>query len=255
MRLIVLILALLGPLTVSAATIERPLLFAVKAPGANSPTSYLFGTVHWTVGVKDLPPFVLETFDRADAHYFEMDKSVEFSALEKFLREPHREDLLHYRRQSALLNQFRLLVLYPSLPSLDNELTVRAQRNGHKVLTLETDAIREIGERLDREHGYGRSCRLSDYLEDQRRLDELDQELAALRPNYLALTPDDLDTGPLVPEPDMSYRNQVWMATLIREMSARSAFVSVGVLHLPGPTGLLAELRARGFEVRAVGPR
>lgn len=45
-------------------------------------------------------------------------------------------------------------------------------------------------------------------------------------------------------------RNRHWMAPLSRYLNEGEAVVVVGAMHLPGPGGLMALLRSRGFEVR-----
>jgi len=44
-------------------------------------------------------------------------------------------------------------------------------------------------------------------------------------------------------------RNRDWMAALVPELAKGGAFVAFGALHLPGDTGIVQLLRARGFEV------
>lgn len=44
-------------------------------------------------------------------------------------------------------------------------------------------------------------------------------------------------------------RNRAWMANLIPLLDAGGAFINVGAAHLPGPEGLIAILRSRGYRV------
>lgn len=47
-------------------------------------------------------------------------------------------------------------------------------------------------------------------------------------------------------------RNRNWIPTIIHAMSQHSILVSVGAGHLPGPDGVIALLKAQGFEVTPV---
>jgi len=47
-------------------------------------------------------------------------------------------------------------------------------------------------------------------------------------------------------------RNRAWLAGLRRALDRGGAFVAVGALHLPGPEGLIALLRADGYAVTRV---
>jgi uncharacterized protein YbaP (TraB family) len=44
-------------------------------------------------------------------------------------------------------------------------------------------------------------------------------------------------------------RNRAWMDVLVPQLELGGVFAAFGALHLPGETGVIELLRARGFEV------
>lgn len=73
--------------------------------------------------------------------------------------------------------------------------------------------------------------------------DEVTQALRTLAPSAA-----DADT---LHELLVADRNKAWMPMLTRYLDEGAAFVNVGAAHLPGPDGLIALLRERGYKVEA----
>jgi hypothetical protein len=67
--------------------------------------------------------------------------------------------------------------------------------------------------------------------------------------NALAETPADAE---IYYKLMVTERNRAWMPNLTRYLDEGQAFVNVGAAHLPGPQGLIALLRSRGYRVEPI---
>jgi uncharacterized protein YbaP (TraB family) len=65
-------------------------------------------------------------------------------------------------------------------------------------------------------------------------------------------TPEHMQRAPAFFEEMLYARNARWLPVVLREHAAGGSFVGVGVAHLLGERGLVAELRAQGFTVRRI---
>jgi uncharacterized protein YbaP (TraB family) len=65
-------------------------------------------------------------------------------------------------------------------------------------------------------------------------------------------TPEHMQRAPAFFEEMLYARNARWLPVVLREHAAGGSFVGVGVAHLLGERGLVAELRAQGFSVRRI---
>jgi uncharacterized protein YbaP (TraB family) len=141
---------------------------------------------------------------------------------------------------------------------LDQYLINTAKANGQRIMGIET--VVEQMSALDRMSLKEQAAMLLDHLEHDGYTDEMDEMLDA----YAA---QDLERLMVAAEQGGSMSREMESA-LIRERNTRmvhrmdslmtlgeSAFFLIGAAHLPGPTGLINGLRAKGYRVVAVLPK
>lgn len=71
--------------------------------------------------------------------------------------------------------------------------------------------------------------------------------LAAMNSQYETPADAELEYRLIIAE-----RNQAWMPRLMKHLNDGQAFIIVGAAHLPGPQGLIALLRSRGYQVEPI---
>lgn len=253
-----------------------PFLWEVK--GTDGP-SYLFGTIHAGFqGDKELPPVVWDRLAAVDGFVMEADlTSVSPMALMQraALPDGQRLDALlgeaDWKKLIALVgagvphSSLKLLApwfayslviqtLYPTPTPLDLALQRRATELGKETTYLEdwSFQIDLLSEVMGVEE-------LRELLADQSKArTQLDAMVAAYRAGdfqqitALALDPDEVAAHPERMKRMFEDRNRAWIDALAPRLTKGGLFVAVGVGHFAGPTGMLALLRERGFEVRRV---
>lgn len=268
--------------------VERPFLYAVR--NTEQP-SYLFGTVHVGVSLEEaLPGQAFEALANPRIVLVEIDPAtVSPQQLADAARVPRRgptldrllpsllwhdlteelsgvmaaEGLKQMRPWFAMmmLMQQRVAVMHDGAPpeAMDLSIVRYAREQGIEVGALERlrDQLQALGGVPDEqmlqmlqemlEDPEAAQQKLVDMLEAYRQGDEL-------RLAQLVFDPAEVARAPEMYERLFTRRNAAWMPRLERELEAGGAFVAVGVGHLLGDDGLVAQLRERGFPVERVSP-
>lgn len=283
LRPALLLLLLLACAGLHAESAKRGLLWQVETP--QGAVSYLFGTIHSEdPRVLALPEPVKQAFGASHTLVLEMDLgTVDKAEMGKAMMLPPDQDLqrligakLYHQSVSAMAGrgypeeavrrlQPWAIILTLSMPQpktglyLDNALYLRAAEQGMTVLGLE---------QMDEQLGVFTSLSLAeqisllrDTLGEHEMLPQLFEQVLEA---YLQR-----DLGRLAELGKSSASNasgtqKRFMGTLVDKRNTRMAqrllpllekggvFAAVGALHLPGETGLLAQLRQQGMRLRAV---
>jgi hypothetical protein len=284
--LVIALLALLPWVAALAAEapLERGLLFEVRSERGES--SYLFGTIHSENDrVMDLPPpvrsafggariFVMEAIPDAEAVLRSMVTMVytDGRSLAGVVGGDRYGEIVEAMKSRGMseeaIKDFKpwAIVTILSVPPaetgefLDMHLYKSALAAGKPVIGLET-----IDEQLAVFDGLSESDQvalLSDTLAVLDQLPEVHErlldaylqrdlaELSRLGEEYLG--GGDSEVGERFKEAALDLRNARMTERMVPLIEKGGHFVAVGALHLPGDAGILARLRAIGFEVRPV---
>jgi uncharacterized protein len=272
------------PALAAEATLTQGLLFEVRSEANES--NYLFATIHSDDDrIMDLPgqvttafdnsrSFVMEVIPDADAILHSMLNMVftDGRSLEGVVgRDRFREVVEAIERRGMseeAVTDFKpwAIVTILSLPPaktgdfLDLHLYKSALAAGKPVIGLET-----IGEQLAVLDGLSESDQLELLNETLKVLEQLPavherlletylkrdlEELARLADEYLHAG--NSEVGERFKEAALDVRNERMIERMIPLLRKGGHFVAVGALHLPGEDGILARLKASGFEVRPV---
>lgn len=243
----------------------RPYLYEVRRGEA---VSYLFGTLHFGVGLDDVRPFVEARMRASRKIYFEVvnDREAERRWTEdpvaalvrssevasrggRALSPRDRARLVeHYgfdrRIADALMDDscdMFVIALMLRLPSLDSELQLAAMDSGIPVAPLEDQTVRARADELDPPE----RCQVREMLRYSR------GQWSALESRMIRSYREGRERQ--LRSRELQVRNAHWLRTLVPEMSAGGVFVAVGVDHLfERREGLLQKLRDAGFGVRRV---
>lgn len=272
------------PALAAEATLARGLLFEVRSEANES--NYLFATIHSDDDrIMDLPgqvttafdssrSFVMEVIPDADAILHSMLNMVftDGRSLERVVgRDRFREVVAAIERRGMseeAVKDFKpwAIVTILSLPPaktgdfLDLHLYKSALAAGKPVIGLET-----IDEQLAVLDGLSESDQLELLNETLKVLEHLPavherlletylrrdlKELARLADEYLHAG--NSEVGERFKKAALDVRNERMTERMIPLLRKGGHFVAVGALHLPGEDGILARLKASGFEVRPV---
>ena len=277
-----LVLMLLVFINYSCATIvgneneTKALLWQIDHPV--HPTSYLLGTIHVGVGLKELPPVVEKKFVASDQFISELALS-ELSpekSMSLILGKPGQtvSNLLTTAQLNSLENQLRgmvpeslveqlsiqgaqsLLMLkhFPGGESLDRNLMEKAQALGKKSYGLETleEQVKSLKLLLTKDalvYLIDNPSELKNSLEElvavykAGNLDELSQAILNPPVKEMALSESNL-------EKVIFERNEAWARVLPSILKKGPTFIAVGAGHLAETRGLLNLLRAQGYTLK-----
>ncbi len=179
--------------------------------------SYLFGTMHAGVDAAELPPVVSQ--------------SLRSSGL--FVMETSPGDVYPMRAGAS----------FPMGMPMDMSLANEAHLSGARVATLETmrfqlKLLRQVGSTEDLAAMLADDSEAIEPLVDAYRGGELDDISEVTHMG-----------DPVLRELLLTRRNHQWIHKLGRVLSRGSAFIAVGVGHIPGEDGLLDLLDQRGFSI------
>lgn len=265
------------------AQLEKSLLWEVSGKGLGQP-SYLYGTMH--VGDKRAHQFsdaTLAAFGRAKAYAGELDlgavnpldmlqkmkldsgqtlhglfEAEEWAKVEEYFKTKLHSDPLQF-------DGYNIFFLYSLIAqsqfknqmgeAVDMHFYKEAKKAGKSLHGLET---------IDEQIGAINSMTVAE--QKKMLLDAMDGKDAEGKGSMkkmmkyyakgdlealLALS-DDADYGDNFESAFLTKRNQNMAERMVPLMEAQSTFVAVGALHLPGEEGVIARLRAMGYEVKAL---
>ena len=266
---------------------ENSLLWKVTGNGLKKP-SYLFGTYHFlSNGFVDTIPAIKKAYTASGAVVGELviDSSIQRPMMEAFvLQGTTLQKLLpdtlynktsNWFKEEAGLDLIKLDALnpltvmtaalaithqkyFPNKPGevqLDTYFQELAKRDGKKVLGLET--IQMQINAMFKQLTLARQVEILN--ETFKEKDGLKSAIAVMNDAY---TRNDLDAlhnlmyaetyKPEEMKPLLDDRNNYWMQQVPKLMNEQPLFVAVGALHLVGETGLVQQLRKKGYTVTPV---
>jgi uncharacterized protein YbaP (TraB family) len=198
-----------------APSIDAPFLWQIS--GGQRP-SYLFGTIHAGVDASELPPIVGSALRHS----------------ELFVMETSPGDVYPPATSTS----------FPMGLPMDLSLAEDAHQSGARVATLESmrfqlDLLRQVGSAEE----------LAAMLADDS--EAIEPLVDAYRGGVLEEIGEVTQMGDeAMREVLLTQRNHRWIDKLEGVLSRGSAFIAVGVGHIPGEHGLLDLLDQRGFSIR-----
>jgi uncharacterized protein len=282
-------LCLLGSVVVVAQQNNNynALLWKVSGNGLKK-ASYLFGTYHFfTNGFTDTIQAVKNAYAESDAVVGELhlDSSIQAPMMEASLLkgttlQKELPDTLYktagkwFKEEAgfdiAQLNQVNPFAIisfamaitqqkyFPNKPGevqLDTYFQQAAKKDGKKVLALET-IQRQINAIYGQMTLQRQVSLLSEMLKEK---DGLKQLVGFMNTAYISQNMDAMQQlmygssyKPEEVKALLDDRNDYWMQQLPGLMNEQSLFVAVGALHLVGKTGLVNQLKAKGYSVTPV---
>ncbi len=262
--------------------VHNPPFYIIEKDGKKS---YLLGTLHFGISLGEFPSEVAQRFVEAKYFYSEIDLdlddpgytqrvtsdptkySIEFLQRKIFdnlkngksfigLNDKVLRQLLYLGmpapvaallpNDTELSLEFTLPnLMFPNYVSLDTQLQMLSRHIGRAVLTLEDEKIRDEANKLsDNDKFY-----LETAIENESLLKQIYSYFEEMITNYRAGAIDDDRADCNSDEPDMSYRNRIWVKKLELELKKGDHFIAVGAGHLCGQNGLVSLLRKAGFSV------
>lgn len=253
------------------AAIENPYLYEVKK---GDKVSWMLGTQHMGIDISELIQFIEPRLKISRKSYTEVLVSNE--RIELWAEDPERAVLSsdqvdlskgkplseetrqllksNFRIPELLLNRLTtescsVVALFDyhraSPRNLDYQILQLAVKLKIPSGELDTDELRARAKVADHSGKLASAwtCDM-DYLASKKsRADEVVKFLAQ------EYREGSMKPGIDMPMEGVALRNQGWMETLIPEFTEGSVFVSVGVGHMHGPSGLIQLLRDQGFSV------
>lgn len=266
---------------------DNALLWKVTGNGLKKP-SYLFGTYHFlTNGFVDTLQAVKIAYDASDAVIGELviDSSIQapmmeasmlkgttlqkelpdtlFTTVNKWFKEEAGFSLAQLNQVSPFAVMSYVMALtqkkyFPSKPGeiqLDTYFQEAAKKDGKKVLGLETiqmqikaifgqmtlqRQVALLSELFKEKDGLKKMVGIMNTAYTSENLGELQQLMygGSYKPEEMKALLDD--------------RNNYWMQQLPSLMNEQSLFIAVGALHLVGKSGLVNQLKERGYSVTPV---
>jgi uncharacterized protein YbaP (TraB family) len=263
------------------------LLWKVTGHGLKMP-SYLFGTYHFfTNGFIDTIPALKMAYAVSDAVVGELviDSSIQGPMMEasvlqgttlqnllpdtlytktsKWFKEEAGLDLIKLNTLNPLTVMTAALAIthqkyFPNKPGevqLDTYFQELAKRDGKQIFGLETIQMQITA--MFKQLTLARQVEIFDEIFKEK--DGLKSAIAVMNDAY---TRNDLDAlhklmyaetyKPEELKPLLADRNNYWMQQLPKLMKEQSLFVAIGALHLVGETGLVQQLRRKGYTVTPV---
>jgi uncharacterized protein YbaP (TraB family) len=266
---------------------ENSLLWKVTGNGLKKP-SYLFGTYHFlSNGFVDTIPAIKKAYIVSDAVVGELviDTSIQRPMMEasvlrgttlqkllpdtlytktaKWFKEEAGLDLIKLDGFNPLTVMTAALAIthqkyFPNKSGevqLDNYFQAMAKRDGKQIVGLET-----IQMQINAMFNQLTLPRQVEILNETfKEKDGLKSAIAVMNDAYKS---NDLDAlhqlmyaetyKPEEMKPLLDDRNNYWMQQLPKLMKGQSLFVAVGALHLVGETGLVQQLRKKGYTVTPI---
>ena len=250
--------------------LEHPFYFKITPQQKSGPVSYILGTLHGGVDIKDLPTYILQDFKNSQALIVEWRftvqeiKSVQTGQIlkEKIKNFKHEGEDLTAEEKADLKDRWgidkrladkaksqdcALLVFGGEFENgyLDFDLLEAGIKARKKITALDTqsyyDSLKAKVEKLP-------ACDIRPILKyyDPKVLKESQLEMIK---QYRAGNADAL-TAEGMSEINQG-RNQNWMPVLAQALRQQNSFVAVGAAHLFGEGGLLELLKSQGFDVEA----
>lgn len=274
----------------SAPQIKSPRVsntWAYEVKKAGAPTSYLVGTVHAPLADNyAIPTVLIDKLSQSKALYLEtdvdaMDKIMTQVVSQVINTQQDLESLLGTESWSKLLARFKELnisiqdkilrffrpwyinILLSSIPNaepvklesiMDLQLRSKALNGKIPLRYLESPAEQISALQAIGEEEYLRLIKqnLSEGVAQQ--VKDRDRIFAI----YNSLNMAELEKAVTEAQAEsqvyfenmVRLRNQKWLNLLKAELPTQSLVIAVGALHLAGPDGLVAQLKAQGFEVQ-----
>ena len=266
---------------------ENSLLWKVTGKGLSKP-SYLFGTYHFlSNGFVDTIPAIKRAYATSEAVVGElvMDSTIrrpmmEASVLKGITLQKLLPDTLYtktsvwFKEEAGLdlikldqLNPLTIMTValaithqkyFPNKPGevqLDSYFQEMAKKDGKKILGLETIEMQISA--MFKQLTLARQVEILN--ETLKEKDGLKSAIAVMNKAYIG---NDLYAlqqlmyaetyKPEEMKPLLDDRNDHWMKQLPKLMKEQSLFVAVGALHLVGESGLVNQLRKKGYTVKPI---
>jgi uncharacterized protein len=273
--------------TAQQNSIDNALLWKITGNGLQKP-SYLFGTYHFlSNGFVDTLPAVKNAYAASDAVVGELvvDSSIQapmmeasllkgttlqqelpdtlFTTINKWFTEEAGFGLAELNQVSPFavmsfvmaLTQKKYFPVKPGEIQLDTYFQQVAKKDGKKVMGLETIQM-QIKALFGQMTIQRQVALLSDLFKEK---DELKKMVGIMNTAYTSQNLDELQRlmygSAYKPEETKALlddRNNYWMQQLPALMNEQPLFVAVGALHLVGKTGLVNQLKERGYSVTPV---
>lgn len=268
-------------------SIDNALLWKITGNGLQKP-SYLFGTYHFlSNGFVDTLPAVKNAYAASEAVVGEllMDSSIQapmmeasllkgttlkqelpdtlFTTVNKWFKEEAGFGLAELNQVNPLgvmsfvmaMTQKKYFPNKPGEIQLDTHFQLAAKKDGKKVMGLETIQM-QIKALFGQMTIQRQVALLSDLFKEK---DELKKMVGIMNTAYTSQNLGELQQlmygSAYKPEETKALlddRNNYWMQQLPALMNAQTLFVAVGALHLVGKTGLVNQLKERGYTVTPV---
>lgn len=269
-----------APSAPAVEPLARPFLWEARRNGA---VSHFLGTIHARYQLTQQPPAVIERLDAAKVVVVETDvtKLSVMEVVQKAMLPPEQSLRVmlgdeHWRKLVGAVGHIMpapalermqpwFVVMLVSLGDLisqdqsqvmDLQVVQRASKAGKRVVFLE-----EPDAQLEMLTASGDLEMLKEMLDELVEVrTKLDSMLAAYgRGDFEALSTATLDAEEMRERPEvfeklLFQRNREWMKTLEPLLAEGGVFVAVGAGHFVGDQGLLALLRAAGYEIQRVEP-
>ncbi len=255
-----------------------PFIYEVSHPNISQP-SYLLGSLHIGVSISEYPSWVKRLHKNARADIYELDGSspIGYQKLQQLYSNPesglksnqntHSQETQDKLLELGVPQKFAPYFLIEKCGkstyfleyaykrkwvSLDYELKQITKLNGKPIIELENLDIRKKASLFRKKKESSEDCNFQSFIDDtkygKRMVDLYSQAYQMGDRNFRSGDEKHFENSS--DRPDLAFRNNKWLDTLIPELNIGNTFTTVGVNHLFGTFGLLSLLETEGFKVK-----
>jgi uncharacterized protein len=280
-RIVPLLLGVFGIFNTASA--QKSLLWKVSGNGLGKP-SYIFGTMHMICPTDYfMSNSVKSAFKSAESIYMEMDMDdpmmmirvgqlaqlPEGESLERIFTEKEYSDLSKYFKEKLnmdlkLFNGFKPFLLQtliakgyfkcetPASYEMDFAQMAKEQQKDVKGLETPEDQVGVFDSMPDKEEV---KMIMETVYNPQEQIDDFNKMVALYKKQDIAGLYKLMETSKKADGFEkelLEKRNNNWVPIIRKVMAQKSTFFAVGALHLPGPQGVLTQLKKAGYTVTPV---